>query len=122
MSRTVAGPVWRHFDHSESTRRRCSIGFQKFRAKGGSMGSLATFPKPVQSKWPTGWQMAVDPATRTFLDVLRRLRPGDYARARVAAEHQVEDLVSDVVPGDVDQSVAYDELARRLDIESEPPD
>ena len=86
------------------------------------MGSLAPFPKPVQSNWSTGWQMAVDPATRTFLDVLRRLMPGDYARARAAAEHQVEDLVSAVVPGDVHHPGDYDELARRLDIESEPPD
>ena len=86
------------------------------------MGSLATFSKPVRSKWPTGWQMAVDPATRTFLNVLRRLRPGDYVRARAAAKQQVEDLVSDVVPGDVDRPVDYDELARRLDIESESSD
>ena len=86
------------------------------------MGSLATFPKPVRSTWPTGWQMAVDPATRTFLNVLRRLRPGDYVRARAAARQQVEDLVSGVVPGDVDQSVNYDELARRLDIKSDSPD
>ncbi|HAB13050.1 MAG TPA: hypothetical protein DCE47_15300 [Planctomycetaceae bacterium] len=86
------------------------------------MGSLATFSKPVRSKWPTGWQLAVDPATRTFLNVLRRLRPGTYIRARAAARQQVEDLVSDVVPGDVDQLVDYDQLARRLDIKSDSPD
>jgi len=81
------------------------------------MGSLATLPEPVCSKWPTGWQLAVDPATRVFLDVLRRLKPRDYGRARAAAEQQVEDLVAGVVPEDTDQPVDYDELARRLGIE-----
>ncbi len=86
------------------------------------MGSLATLSEPVRSKWLTGWRLAVDPATRAFLDVLRRLNPGDYGRARAAAEQQVEDLVAGAVPEDADQPVDYDELARRLGIESDSSD
>ena len=81
------------------------------------MGSLASLRTPVASRWPTGWQLSVDPATRAFLNVLRRLNPGAYTEAAAAAEAQVEKLVEGTVPGSTGRPVDYDERARRLGLD-----
>lgn len=86
------------------------------------MGSLASLPTPVDSRWPTGWQLSVDPVTRAFLDVLRRLNPGAYNEAQAEAEQQVEQLIDGVVPRDPSQTANYDELAERLGLDSSQSD
>ncbi len=86
------------------------------------MGSLASLPTPVDSRWPTGWQLSVDPATRAFLDVLRRLNPGAYNEAQAEAEQQVEELIGDSVPRDTSQAADYDEVAERLGLDSSQSD
>jgi len=83
------------------------------------MGSLASLPTPVDSRWPIGWQLSVDPATRAFLNVLRRLHPGAYTEAQAEAQGQVGKLIEGAVPEGTDQRVDYDELAERLDLD--PP-
>jgi len=81
------------------------------------MGLLASLPTPVDSRWPIGWQLSVDPATRAFLNVLRRLYPGAYSEAQDEAQGQVRKLIEGVVPEGTDQKVDYDELAQRLDLD-----
>ena len=83
------------------------------------MGLLASLPTPVDSRWPIGWQLSVDPATRAFLGVLRRLNPGAYNEAQQEAQGQVRKLTEGSVPEGTDQRVDYDELAERLDLD--PP-
>jgi hypothetical protein len=86
------------------------------------MGSLASLSTPVDSRWPTGWQLSVDPVTRAFLDVLRRLNPGAYNEAQAEAEQQVEQLIGGAVPRDPSQTANYDELAERLGLDSSQSD
>ncbi|MFP6770063.1 MAG: hypothetical protein VB859_17940 [Planctomycetaceae bacterium] len=81
------------------------------------MGSFAPLTTPVDSRWPSGWQMAVDPATRAFLNVLRRLNPRAYRAARSEAEAHVDELVDGAVPESSDLSTDYKELADRLGLE-----
>lgn len=85
------------------------------------MGSSAPSSNPVEHAWLRGWQMAVDPATRVFLNVLRRLRPGDYWKAREEARAQVEELIDDAVPDRLDQPSDFDAVLARLDLDDEPP-
>lgn len=81
------------------------------------MGSFAPLPTPVDSRWTIGWQLAVDPVTHVFLEVLRRLNPRAYRAARSEAEARVDELVDGAVPATTDVPVDYEELARRLDLE-----
>lgn len=82
------------------------------------MGSLTSLRPPVDSRWPTGWELSVDPATRALLEVLRRLNPGAYTEAQAEAEAQVEKLVEGVIPESTGQPVDYDELGRRLGLDA----
>lgn len=85
------------------------------------MGSSAPSSAPVGQAWLRGWHLAVDPATRVFLDLLRRLRPGDYWKAREEARAQVEELIDDAVPDRLDQPSDFDAVLARLDLEEQPP-
>ena len=85
------------------------------------MGSLASSPSKLEHAWPRGWHMAVDPATRVFLDLLRRLRPGDYRKARKEARAQVEELTDNVVPDRPDQLSDLDAILARLDLDRQQP-
>ena len=78
------------------------------------MGLVASLPVASDLRWPTGWQLSIDPSTRAFLDVLRRLNPGAYNEARAQAQSQVDELITGAVPGSTDHPVDYEELAGRL--------
>ena len=82
------------------------------------MGLVASLPVASALRWPTGWQLSIDPSTLAFLDVLRRLNPGAYNEARAQAQSQVDELITGAVPGSTDQPVDYEELAGRLGLAS----
>ena len=86
------------------------------------MGLLASLPVSSDSRWPTGWQLSIDPSTRAFLDVLRRLNPGAYDEARAQAQSQVDELTTGAVPASTDRPVDYEELAGRLGLASSASD
>ena len=86
------------------------------------MGLVASPPVASDSRWPTGWQLSIDPSTRAFLDVLRRLNPGAYNEARAQAQAQVDELVTGAVPASSDRPVDYEELAGRLGLASSSAD
>ncbi len=86
------------------------------------MGLLASLPVSSDSRWSTGWQLSIDPSTRVFLDVLRRLNPGAYNEARARAQSQVDELTTGAVPASTDRPVDYEELAGRLGLDSSAAD
>ena len=64
-----------------------------------------------------GLLWVVDPATRAFLGVLRRLNPGAYWRARAEARAQVDELIGDAIPGSTDRPADFDGVLDRLDLD-----